>query len=243
MKNTLLPGLALILPLFAQEAAPPAFDVASVKLADDAPAEGRRIQTTPNSLTTHGLTLRASILWAYGMPAQVIGPDWIDAVRLDIAAKTNKPATDKQLYSMLRTLLVARMGLKTHVEQREIGVYGMTLAKGGPKFQESKTEGPEVIRQEKTFLVVEHASLNELAAELSGKLFDRPVIDATGLKGRYDIRLDMAALRTANQMSPNDPAGAMMSAMEEQLGIKIVPRKAPVEVLIIDHVERKPSDN
>ncbi|SPE42827.1 exported hypothetical protein [Candidatus Sulfopaludibacter sp. SbA3] len=74
----------------AQTPAPlPSFDAASVKLAteDSMPTGGRRIQTTPNTLTTHALTLRARIIWAYGMPAQVIGPEWLNDVRLDIVAK------------------------------------------------------------------------------------------------------------------------------------------------------------
>ncbi len=238
-------GFAIALTAIAQEVTAPAFDVASVKLAGDETVrvEGRRIQTTPTTLTTRGLSLRACILWAYGMPAQVAGPDWLDTVRLDIFAKTTKPVNDKQLYLMLQTLLKARMGLKTHVEPREMGVYALTLAKSGPKFKESPAEGPEVTRQDKTMLIVEHASLSELAAELSGKVFDRPVVDATGLQGRYDIRLDMAAARLAAQMSPNDPAGAMMSALEEQLGIKVAPRKANVDVLVVDHAEKRPADN
>ena len=92
-------------------------------------------------------------------------------------------------------------------------------------------------------MIVERATLGELVAELSAKGFDRPVIDATGLKGRYDVRFDMAAARTAGQMNPNDPAGAMMSAVEDQMGLRIVPRKADVDVLVVDHVERKPAEN
>ena len=152
-------------------------------------AAGRRIQTTPNTLTTHGLSLRACIAWAYGMPAQIIGPDWLDEVRLDILAKADKPVGDTQLYLMLRTLLIERMSLKT--------------------------QG-----------------------------FDRPVIDATGLTGRYDIRFDIAAAaRAASQADPPDPAGTMMAALEEQMGLKVVSRKAPVDVLVIDHSEKRPREN
>ena len=241
----LLLSLAVTIPILAQEAKPPAFDVASVKLAAEETVrfQGRRIQTTRDSLTTHALTLRACILFAYGMPPRVIGPDWMDEVRLDIVAKTVQPADDKQLYLMLRTLLEQRMGLKAHVEKREMGVYALTVAKGGPKFSESKTDGPEAERMDGNVMIVERATLGELVAELSAKGFDRPVIDATGLKGRYDVRFDMAAARTAAQMSPNDPAGAMMSAVEDQMGLKIVPRKAEVDVLVIDHLEKSPAEN
>jgi uncharacterized protein (TIGR03435 family) len=223
----------------------PAFDAASVKLATDESmaAAGRRIQTTPNTLTTRGLSLRACILFAYDMPAQIIGPEWLNDVRLDIVAKAAQAVGDKQLYRMLRTLLKERMALETHVEKREMPVYALTLAKGGPKFTESTTEGPEVSRQEKGAMVIERASLGELAAELSGKVFDRPVIDATGLKGRYDIRFDIAAVRAATQADPSDPMGIMMSALQEQMGLKVVARRDQVEVLVIDHVERAPAQN
>ena len=156
--------------------------------------------------------MRACILWAYGMPADVVGPDWLNDVRLDIVAKAPTAVGDKQLYLMLRTLLIDRMGLQTHIEQREMPVYALTLAKSGPKFSESSTEGPEVTRQDKGAVILEHASLAELAAELSNKVFDRPVIDATGLKGRYDVRLDMNAVRIAMQVDKTDAASAMMSS-------------------------------
>ena len=223
----------------------PAFDAASVKLATEESmgSNGRRIQTTPNTLTTHGLSLRACIIWAYDMPAQIIGPDWLNDVRLDIVAKAAQPVGDKQLYQMLRTLLMERIGLKTHVEKREMPVYALTVAKGGPKFSESTSEGPEVSRQERGAMIIERASLGELAAELSGKVFDRPVIDATGLKGRYDIRFDLAAVRAAVQADPADPMGIMMSALQEQMGLKVVARKDQVDVLVIDHVERTPTAN
>jgi uncharacterized protein (TIGR03435 family) len=240
-------ALAVALPITAQQAStsapPPTFDVASVKLGADDRVEGRRIQTTPNSLTTRGLTLRACILWAYGMPAKLIAPDWIDDVRLDIVAKTAKPATDKQLYQMMGTLLVERMGLKTHTEKREMAVYALTLAKSGPKFSPSKTEGPETTRMDKGAMLIEHATLSELAAELSGKMFDRPVIDATGLKGNFDVRFDPMAARGRPEGGQNDAMAMMMSALEDQMGLKVVPRKAQVDVLVVDHAERKPKAN
>jgi uncharacterized protein (TIGR03435 family) len=240
-----LAGFSLAVSATAQTVQQPVFEVASVKLAteESMPVAGRRIQTTPNTLTTHGLSLRACITFAYGMPAQIVGPDWLNEVRLDILAKADKPVGDTQLYLMLRALLIERMGLKTHLEKREMPVYALTIAKGGPKFSESTTEGPEVSSQEKGVLIAQRASIGEFAAELSGKVFDRPVIDATGLTGRYDVRFDMAAVRAAYQADPSDAAGIMMAALEEQMGLKVVSRKAQVDVLVIDHSEKRPREN
>lgn len=176
-------------------AAAPRFEVASVRLATDESRResGRRIQTEPGTLTTRGLTLRACILWAYKQPVQIIAPDWINGIALDIVAKAATPVDDDQLYLMLRTLLEERMGVKAHFERREIPVFAMTIAKGGPKFTKSTTEGPLVLGQDKGgALSIQHFSMSELAQEFSRGQFDRPVVDATGLKGRYDSHIDMS---------------------------------------------------
>jgi uncharacterized protein (TIGR03435 family) len=222
----------------------PAFDAASVKLATEESMRipGRRIQTSPGSLITHGLSLRACIMWAYNIPAQIVGPDWLDGVRLDIVAKAAAPAGDKELYLMLRTLLAERMGVKAHVERREMPVYALTLAKGRPKFFESTTEGPMVSGQDKGALLIQRVSMSELAAEV-GRGFDRPVVDATGLKGRYDIRIDVASVAAVNQADRMDAATAMMTALQEQMGLKLEGRKDWVDVLVIDHAEKTPTEN
>src|SRR5580698_6882150 len=126
---------------FAQ---PPAFDAASLRLADTAKEiPGPRVRTSPDSLTIHGSPLRDCIQLAYEMPpTQVTGPDWLGDVRLDIVAKAAGPVDEKQLHLMLRTLLAERLGVKTHIERKDMAVYALTLAKSGPKFSETTTEGP-----------------------------------------------------------------------------------------------------
>jgi uncharacterized protein (TIGR03435 family) len=243
MRNTVLLSL-FIFTGFHGLAQSPAFDAASVKLATEESMRipGRRIQTSPGSLITHGLSLRACIMWAYNIPAQIVGPDWLDGVRLDIVAKAATPAGDKELDLMLRTLLTQRMGVKAHVERREMPVYALTLAKGGPKFSESTTEGPMVSGQDKGALLIQRVSMSELAAEV-GRGFDRPVVDATGLKGRYDIRIDVAAVAAVNQADRMDAASAMMTALQEQMGLKLEGRKDWVDVLVIDHAGKMPTEN
>jgi uncharacterized protein (TIGR03435 family) len=224
----------------------PAFDSASVKLATEESIRnpgGRRIQTSPGSLITHGLTLRACIIWAYDMPAQIIGPDWLNDVQLDIVAKASTPAADRELYQMLRRLLSERMGVKAHSEKREMSVYALTIAKGGPKFSESATEGPMVTGQDKGAMLIQRVTMSQLAAEIGRGMFDRPVIDATGLKGRYDIRIDMGAVQSVNQADRMDAASAMMAALQEQMGLKLESRKDLVDVLVIDHAEKTPTEN
>lgn len=232
----------------AQPQREPSFEAASIKLSgeDSMRVPGRRIQTSPGMLTTRGLTLRACIIWAYDAPAQVVAPDWANDVRLDIVAKAASPVGDRELYHMLRTLLADRMGLKAHFEKREMPVYALTIAKGGPKFSPSATDGPLTTEQDKTAMVIRHGAIRELAAELSGKVFDRPVIDATGLNGRYDFRIDLAAIAAANPSEKSDRMDAatmMMEALRQQLGLKVESRKGMVDALVVDHVERTPSGN
>lgn len=237
--------IALLFTSFACFAQAPEFDAASVKLASPESARfpGRRIETSPGMLVTHSLSLRACILWAYDEPAELDGPDWLNDVRLDIVAKAAKPVGDRELYHMLRTLLEKRLGVKTHTETREMQVYALTLAKGGPKFTESPTDGPLTSTKDKGVVVVQHASLNDLAVELSNKMFDRPVINATGLTGRYDMRIDLGAVMQSNPNDRMDMSTAMMEAMERQLGLKVEKRKAPIEVLVVDQAQKTPTGN
>jgi uncharacterized protein (TIGR03435 family) len=182
-------------------------------------------------------------MWAYNLPAQIIAPDWINDIQLDIVAKAGTPAGDKQLYLMLRTLRTDRMGLKAHFEKREIAVYALTVAKGEPRFSESTTDGPMVSGQDKRVLVIQRLSITELAAELGRGMFDRPVVDRTGLTGRYDIRADMASVRATNQADRTDAADAMMAALDQQMGLKLENRKDRSDVLIIDHADETPAEN
>jgi uncharacterized protein (TIGR03435 family) len=245
------------LPCLAQGPPTATFDVASVKITGDDSLRynGPRFQVAHGSLTTHGFALRACLVLAYQMsPSQIQGPDWLNDVRLDITAKAAGPASEQQVYLMLRNLLADRMGVKVHKEKKEMAVYVMTLAKGGAKFKEAVGEGPMTATPEKDAMSIKGISLFELAAEFSGKLLDRPVIDQTGLKGRYDIRLDMSPMRAANpgggdRGSGNPMAdranqiGALIDLLNDQLGIKLVSGKQPVEVLVVDHAERTPAAN
>ena len=246
------------LPCLAQEPPTAAFDVASVKIfGEDRPqSTGPPFQVAHGTLTTHGFALRACLVLAYQMvPAQIQGPDWLNDVRLDITAKAAGPVSEQQVRLMLQRLLADRMGVKVHREKKEMAVYVMTVAKGGPKFQETTGEGPMTATPEKGAINIKGVSLFELAAEFSGKLLDRPVIDQTGLKGRYDIRVDMTPMRSAaagggeERSVDRNPAaeranqiGALIDLLHDQLGIKLESGKQPVEVLV-DHAERTPTAN
>ena len=259
MKILSLSLVFFALPCLAQEPPTPTFDVASVKISGDDSLryDGPRFQVAHGSLTTHGFSLRACLVLAYQLvPAQIQGPDWLNDVRLDITAKAAGPVSEQQVRLMLQRLLADRMGVKVHREKKEMAVYVMTVAKGGPKFQETKGEGPMTAAPEKVAINIKSVSLFELAAEFSGKLLDRPVIDQTGLKGRYDIRVDMTPMRAAaagggeERSVDRNPAAeranqiaALIDLLGDQLGIKLESGKQPVDVLVVDHAERTPTAN
>lgn len=157
---------------------------------------------------------------------------------------------------MLRTLLAERFGLKLHHEPKELPVYSMTLAPNGPrfheagpkdasKFLESTSEGPLRLGGDKTGLVAERVRMSELAVELSQPL-QRPVIDRTGLKSRYDIRIDVTAFMgppDGDGRGPLDEMSIIFSAFPAQLGIKLEPGKEMVDFIVVDAVNKVPTDN
>lgn len=200
------------------------------------------------------------------------GPGWLDSDLYDLDAKAEDAAgLNLTAGRMLQTFLEDRCKLKVHREARETPVYALTVAKGGPKLKQSTLDsctpldlnhppldphtapcGFPVMRNNKGNIVADaHGiTLAEFAARAL-TFVDRPVIDKTGLTGRYDIHLEYAitgAMRVNGGEAPDltlpaDPAGAsMFSAVQSQLGLRLVSEKAPIDVIVVDSVER-PSEN
>jgi uncharacterized protein (TIGR03435 family) len=153
---------------------------------------------------------------------------------------------------MLRTLLAERSGQKVHTVQRELQVYALTITREGPKFHQSTTEGPPSHGRDKTgVMVAERVSMAELAQELSGPL-NRPVIDATGLKGGYDFRINTlpyveAAVAASggkgDQLSELDMTSVLITAPQKELGLKLESRRDNADILVVDHAEKVPAGN
>ena len=245
-----VPALALVACSFPAwpQATPTGFDVASVRL-NVANQNPDSIRAAAGSLTISGRSLQACIEWAYRLPrVQVNGPAWLNDVRLDIAAKTAGPADEAQLRVMLRSLLADRMGMKSHIERKEMPVYTLVLSEGGPKFHESATDGPPAPwRRSEGVLSAVRVSMNDLAEQLTEPL-NRPVVDATGLKGRYDIRIDVSAYMLSATSSERgngelDPMSILFTAMPAQLGLKLESRRAFVDILVVDRIEKSPVEN
>lgn len=223
------------------------FDVASIRPSNQARTNDVHFDTTPTTLTVRSASLRSIVRWAYDMPPfQFDGPAWMDSAGFDVMAKSSSPCNDEALRLMLRTLLAQRFGLKVHTEQREMQVYQLSLAKGGPKIHESTTEGPvEFTNGGKGILLAYRASIADFASKVSEPL-NRPVIDVTGLKGRYDIRIDATAYMmdaAGNGGNGMDVEGLLFNAIQSQLGVKLDSRKTSVDILVVDHAEKTPTEN
>jgi uncharacterized protein (TIGR03435 family) len=239
----------------------PAFDVASIHLAAPSPDGHHHIwnDVHQSQFRTGNLSVRDLIQYAYGLPKSQIlgGPDWLDSAMFDIDAKSD-PSVDAELHGlssddaaqqkrrMVQALLADRFALTAHKETRQLPVFALVLAKGGPKFKPAQVNGTTI----DTYPSRLHISGSDdtvavLARELAQSL-GRVVLNQTGLIGRYDLTLswtpdDRPAPTVNGAPDPNAPPG-LFTAIQEQLGLKLESTKAPVDVLVIDRVER-PSEN
>lgn len=257
----------------------PAFDVASFKLNSACGGRhGRGGGFSPGGYSTSCVPLRVLIRLAYGKavyglwnprPEIAGGPAWLDSELYDIAAKGANVASIDRAFDMLQTLLEDRCKLKIHKETREVPVYSLTVAKGGPKMKATKAGNcaaqnfrnlrpAEPVAGEPNLLPCGYTSttnganvtrtglgvtMDQLACGMLTSL-DRPVVNRTGLTGMFDVRLVYAPdPPAATQSSAQEPAGpSIFAAIQQQLGLKLASDKGPVEVFVIDHVE-KPSAN
>jgi uncharacterized protein (TIGR03435 family) len=236
-------------------AVPPAFEVASIKLSNAPKSEmgaQEAIHASPGSLTMNNVTMTSCLKWAYKVqdPQIFSGPAWIRADRFTIAAKSGEPAGDDQLRAMLQTLLTDRFKMALHRESKTMTAFALVAGRSGVKVQPSgltpsTTEGePEM--QGRLKFVARRFTMTDLAAFVAGNT-QSLVVDMTGMSGRFDFTVDISPYFSIDTPMRKDEvqgilAAAYQSALQAQLGLKLESRKAPVEVLVIDHAE-KPTEN
>ena len=238
-------GFLLPVALLSQDSL--AFDSASIKPAK-AGVRGYSIRPLPGRLSISNTPLRKLIAAAWHVyDFQVSGgPKWIDQDAYDIEAKAAGDAkpTERQLMSMLQKLLTDRFGLVIHRESKDQAVYALEIAKGGPKFQTSKDVGDPYFRVfQRRQITAQRATLEYLLEALSFVL-GRPAIDKTGLTGLYDYKLEwtpdevQVASDENNARPVDENVPSLTSALQEQLGLRLVSRKGPVEIILVDRAER-----
>lgn len=244
MKHLVMSSAVLLGLLAAQTSAPPAFEVASIRPDDTG---GNYIEVTPGTLTAHSATLATCIMWAYEVQSsQVSGANsaasgLLQSVRYTIIAKAARPMPDKELRIMLQTLLAERFKLAFHRQNREIQVLTMVVDKNGPKFHESQGDGEsQQLASSKLSRRWTRTTTAQLANSLA-EAMQAPVVDETELPGKYDFSLDLTPYLPAPGERP-DIGSMMVTAVRDQLGLKLESRRASADVLVIDHLE-KPAAN
>lgn len=226
----------------------PAFEVASVK-QDKAGGDRNSMATGPAGINYSNVTLKACLRAAYGLKDyQILGPAWLNSDKYDIVAKAAGSTPDDQLYLMLQKLLADRFKLKIHRESKELPVYALVVVgKNGPKFHEAEGDGPPRRRLVNGSLVFQSSPVSMLAEYLMRiPSIGRPVLDMTGLKGIYDMNVNLVEgdeeLKSEAAMKLALERG-IFTALQEQLGLKLEPRRSVVDLLIVDQAERVPTEN
>jgi uncharacterized protein (TIGR03435 family) len=243
------------------------FDVASVK-RETGVVSGVTFAARPGgTLTVVNNPLTNVIDNAYGIRRyQLIGgPDWINSDRYNIQAKVARDATRDELMAMLQALLAERFKLQVHRETRELPIYLLTVAKGGIKATPSREGGcvafdprnpprPGAGQRALPFCgnnIIRASAWNATAIDMAGAaaalvgVLGRNVIDKTGVAGRFDISIQWTpdqAPAGVDAATNADTAPSLFTVLEEQLGLKVESAKGPVDVLVIDHVDRPTED-
>ena len=237
-----------------QAAGPPvAFEVATVKRVDPGPKSGRYIKMVAvHRFVAKNFTLKLLIAAAYDLNPKTIlgGPGWIDSEQFEINAVTPgdaAPARDEQM-KMLRELLVERFKLKFHREQKDFSIYVLSVAPGGAKLKTS-TAGADVqpavvstVYPDRIRMPARNASMGDFTAVMQRAILDRPVVNRTGLAGRYDFDLEWAPDET--QFGGEMPAPMetqsppLFVAMRQELGLTLEGTRGPVSAMVVDGAER-----
>jgi uncharacterized protein (TIGR03435 family) len=202
------------------------------------------MKSDPGRVSFSSVSIKYLIQVAYSINSNAKidgGPGWIDSEMYDTLATFQTGTSNDRMRLMLRALLAERCKLAVHPETRDQAAYGITIAKGGPKL---KSYDPNNLgngnRGGPGHLELHNATVGQLGNSLYSEL-GRFVVDTTGLTGTYDIVLDWTPANTPID-DPKANGPSITTAVQEQLGLKLEPQRAPIEYLVIDHVE-KPTGN
>lgn len=269
---SLLAAIALTMPsLFAQSAAPDlSFEVASIKPDPNARDYiGHHIEIHSSGALYHatGVTADYLIKYAYGITDDQLsgGPDWINSDKYAIDAKipdstaaewhkkydAKKQAEEMQF--MMRSLLADRFQLKISQQMKELPVFALVIAKGGPKISPSKDDGSKSGSDghNEGYVEINHVTDEPISilmdilsrqAEIAG----RKIVDETGLTGKYTYALKWTRERPPSDSDPSDlpvsSAPLLWDALQDQLGLQLKSTKAAIDTVVIKHIE-KPTPN
>jgi uncharacterized protein (TIGR03435 family) len=236
----------------------PSFEVATIKPSKpDQP--GRMFTLRPNaSFATKNTTTADLIFFAYDVQSKQVvnAPAWVSSEHFDIEAKPDTPGMPNvvQLKAMVRKLLSDRFDLTFHQDKKEMSAYVLALAKNGPKLKKSELDAnsvPNLLFQQLGYLTVSNATMANFVTLMQTAVLDRPVVDQTGLDGRWDFVLKWTpdqsqfagmGVKVPPPSNAADAPPPLFTAIQEQIGLKLEAGKASVPVLVLDRLQQ-PSSN
>jgi uncharacterized protein (TIGR03435 family) len=245
MRRKMLLVIALLLAQCVSGQPPERFEVAVIRPTQSVTATGTSFDLFPGGrirITNEPVKLLIRVAFQMQNSQIAGGPKWLDNDRYDIDAKTGRPEKLKpdQVSPLMRDLLEDRFHLKAHRETREQTVYALVVDKSGPKLKpktEGQANGMNTSGGRGTSRLTGTAVSMELLAGYVGNRLGRIVVDKTGLTDAYDFTLEWAPDET-----PDSTAPSLTAALRDQLGLRLESQKSPVEVLVIDSIER-PTEN
>jgi uncharacterized protein (TIGR03435 family) len=213
----------------------PTFEAVSVKPSRGGGRRGR----VQFGVVANNVTIKELVQQAYEVQApRILAPDWIGTERYDVTARPKGAVSSVQLRLLLRRLLEERFKLSAHREVKELPVYWLMVADDGPKLSDPSAEQAfnAAAKENPPFkagydAIFKPGDVPGFAERLS-RMIGRPVIDKTGIEGKFWFQLEWV---------PDQPGSAgpsLLAAMEEQLGLKLEEKRTPTEVLVIDALER-----
>lgn len=225
---------------------------------------------SPETWNCRAMTLHNIVWIGFNLRLQqLVAPEWMKEPRFDITAKVPAGATREQFYTMFQNMLVERFGLKFHRAEKEVDGFQLVIAKNGPKLKESTAPPPAPPDPNQPRPVFRptlgadgfpefpsgatgisimrgrgRARLSNVTIQRLVSLLDdtigKPVVDATGLTGKYELDLHWVA---ADPLRPDAGGPNVFAAVQEQLGLKLEPKKTTVPLVIVDHAEKVPTEN
>jgi uncharacterized protein (TIGR03435 family) len=230
-----------------------AFEVATIKQSKPDEKGRFMLMQGTHRFVAKNFTLKLLIAGAYNLNPRTVsgGPGWVDAEHFDIVAITPgdvRPDREEQM-TMLRGLLAERFKLTFHRERKEFSIYELEVASGGPKLKASVAGADEppalvsTVYPQKVVLPARNATMADFVAMMQRAMMDRPVVDKTALKGRYDFDLEWAPDETQFggelPRAPSDAQAApLFTAIREQLGLEFKATRGPVDALVVDGAEQ-----
>jgi uncharacterized protein (TIGR03435 family) len=240
----------LLLPLGSM-AQSPHFEVASIR-PHEPPFSRLDISTAGPRFTAEGCTVYELIDWAYDLKNFQVSaaPNVVlsKGTFYDIGAKAEGDGvpTRAEFRQMLQALLADRFKLKVHRELREMNVYALVTGKNGSKLKESAPDANPMgymnVIGRNYRATRAKATMDDVVQAITNSFLDRPVLNKTGLTGTYNLSLTYTPDIRSNRGEPDPNDISIFTAVQEQLGLKLEPQKASIEVLVVDSIE-KPSEN